>query len=34
VTGGSQLELRITDGGNGNGADHGDWAAARLLCAP
>jgi beta-galactosidase len=32
VTGGSQLELRITDGGNGNGADHGDWAAARLVC--
>ncbi|MEJ3745045.1 glycoside hydrolase family 2 TIM barrel-domain containing protein [Actinomycetes bacterium KLBMP 9797] len=32
VTGGQQLELRITDGGNGVGADHGDWAAARLLC--
>jgi beta-galactosidase len=34
VTGGARLELRITDGGNGNGADHGDWAAARLLCSP
>ncbi|GAA4701158.1 glycoside hydrolase family 2 TIM barrel-domain containing protein [Phytohabitans rumicis] len=32
VTGGQRLELRITDGGNGIGADHGDWAAARLLC--
>jgi beta-galactosidase len=32
VTGGQLLELRITDGGNGNGADHGDWAAARLAC--
>jgi beta-galactosidase len=32
VTGGTQLELRVTDGGNGIGADHGDWAAARLLC--
>jgi beta-galactosidase len=34
VTGGSRLELRVTDGGNGNGADHADWAAARLLCQP
>ncbi|GLY06888.1 glycoside hydrolase family 2 TIM barrel-domain containing protein [Actinoplanes sp. NBRC 101535] len=33
VTGASRLELRITDAGNGNGADHGDWAAARLLCS-
>ncbi|MEV0389722.1 NPCBM/NEW2 domain-containing protein [Nonomuraea sp. NPDC050643] len=33
VTGGELLELRITDGGDGNGADHGDWAAARLACA-
>ncbi|MGN9911494.1 glycoside hydrolase family 2 TIM barrel-domain containing protein [Phytohabitans sp. LJ34] len=33
VTGGARLELRITDGGNGNGADHGDWGGARLLCA-
>ncbi|GID51369.1 beta-galactosidase [Actinoplanes capillaceus] len=32
VTGGSRLELRITDGGDGVGADHGDWAAARLIC--
>ncbi|MEV0614380.1 glycoside hydrolase family 2 TIM barrel-domain containing protein [Nonomuraea sp. NPDC050404] len=34
LTGGELLELRITDGGNGNGADHGDWAAARLACTP
>ena len=34
VTGGARLELRVTDGGNGNGADHADWAAARLLCSP
>ncbi|MGR6922049.1 glycoside hydrolase family 2 TIM barrel-domain containing protein [[Actinomadura] parvosata] len=33
LTGGQLLELRITDGGDGNGADHGDWAAARLSCA-
>lgn len=32
VTGGTRLELRVTDGGNGIGADHGDWAAARLAC--
>ncbi|MBE1491726.1 glycoside hydrolase family 2 TIM barrel-domain containing protein [Plantactinospora soyae] len=32
VTGGQRLELRITDAGNGNGADHGDWAGARLTC--
>jgi beta-galactosidase len=33
VTGGQQLDLRITDAGDGNGGDHGDWAAARLACA-
>ena len=33
VSGGQRLELRLTDGGNGVGADHGDWAAARLACA-
>ncbi|EEP75188.1 beta-galactosidase [Micromonospora sp. ATCC 39149] len=32
VTGGRRLELRVTDGGNGVGNDHGDWAAARLAC--
>jgi beta-galactosidase len=32
VTGGGTMELRITDGGDGIGADHGDWAAARLTC--
>jgi beta-galactosidase len=33
VTGGQRMELRVTDGGNGNGNDHADWAAARLACA-
>ena len=33
VTGGQRMELRVTDGGDGVGADHGDWAAARLACA-
>jgi beta-galactosidase len=32
VTGVRSLELRVTDGGNGNGNDHADWAAARLAC--
>jgi beta-galactosidase len=32
VTGVQRLELRVTDGGNGNGNDHADWAAARLAC--
>ncbi|MGP4097853.1 glycoside hydrolase family 2 TIM barrel-domain containing protein [Nonomuraea sp. KM90] len=34
VAGGALLELRVTDGGDGNGADHADWAAARLSCPP
>ncbi|TDB77353.1 glycoside hydrolase family 2 TIM barrel-domain containing protein [Micromonospora sp. KC721] len=33
VTGGRRLELRLTDAGDGNGNDHGDWAGARLACA-
>ncbi|MBM0232814.1 NPCBM/NEW2 domain-containing protein, partial [Micromonospora sp. STR1_7] len=33
VTGGQRLELRLGDGGDGVGNDHGDWAAARLTCA-
>lgn len=32
VTGGRQMELRMTDGGDGVGSDHGDWAGARLFC--
>lgn len=32
VTGGEELELRVTDGGDNLGPDHGDWAAARLAC--
>jgi beta-galactosidase len=34
VSGAQQLDLVIGDGGNGNGSDHGDWADARLTCAP
>jgi beta-galactosidase len=33
VTGGQRLELRVTDGGDGNGGDHADWAGARLACS-
>ncbi|MCA2214199.1 glycoside hydrolase family 2 TIM barrel-domain containing protein [Jidongwangia harbinensis] len=33
LTGGERLELRVTDGGDRNGGDHGDWAGARLACA-
>lgn len=33
VSGGEQMELRITDGGDGVGNDHGDWGGARLACA-
>lgn len=31
VTNKSQLKLVITDGGNGVGCDHGDWANAKLI---
>lgn len=32
VAGGNTLQLVVTDGGNGNGYDHADWADARLTC--
>jgi beta-galactosidase len=32
LTGAQQMELRVTDAGDGVGSDHGDWAAARLAC--
>ncbi|MFI5843027.1 glycoside hydrolase family 2 TIM barrel-domain containing protein [Catenuloplanes sp. NPDC051500] len=32
VTGAATVELRVTDAGDGNGADHADWASARILC--
>ncbi len=32
VTGGHVLRLVVTDAGNGNASDHGDWADARLSC--
>ncbi len=31
ITGGNVLKLIITDGGNGIGQDHGNWADARLV---
>jgi glucose/arabinose dehydrogenase len=34
VTGRTKLRLVITDGGDGNAYDHGDWAAAKLTCGP
>ena len=34
VTGAQRLDLVVGDGGDGNGHDHGDWAEARLTCAP
>ena len=34
VTAGKVLDLVITDGGNGIGSDHGDWAEAKLPCNP
>ncbi len=34
VTGVTTLRLRVDDGGDGNGLDHADWAAATLRCSP
>jgi glucose/arabinose dehydrogenase len=34
VTGKQNLRLVVTDGGNGNGYDHADWANARLISVP
>src|SRR5688572_14129863 len=34
VTGAGTLRLVITDGGDGSGFDHADWADARLVIAP
>jgi alpha-galactosidase len=33
VAGIQQLELRVTDAGNGNAYDHADWAGARVACS-
>ncbi|MDX6644003.1 MAG: hypothetical protein QOD76_1965, partial [Solirubrobacteraceae bacterium] len=33
VAGASTLRLVVTDGGDGNGSDHADWALARIECA-
>ncbi len=32
LTGKNELRLIVTDGGDGIGADHGDWANARITC--
>ncbi|MFD9817962.1 beta-galactosidase [Streptomyces violascens] len=32
VSGAQVVDLVVTDGGDGNGLDHGDWAGARLTC--
>lgn len=32
LTGGAQLRLVVTDGGNGNDSDHADWAGPLLTC--
>ena len=32
VTEGSEVRLVLTDAGNGNAYDHGDWADARFVC--
>ena len=32
VTGATELALIMTDGGDGNGGDHGDWANAQVTC--
>lgn len=32
VTGVQQLSLVVTDGGDGNGGDHADWAGAKVTC--
>ncbi|MFG2985730.1 NPCBM/NEW2 domain-containing protein [Streptomyces sp. NPDC048258] len=33
LTGGLELKLVVTDGGDGIDHDHADWAAPRLTCA-
>jgi hypothetical protein len=33
ITGKNQLSLVVTDGGNGNGSDHADWANAQVTCS-
>ncbi|MCU1488374.1 MAG: glycoside hydrolase family 2 [Actinomycetia bacterium] len=33
LAGRHQLRLVVTDGGNGTGSDHADWANARLTCS-
>lgn len=32
VTGAQRIDLVVTDGGDGNNWDHGDWADAKLIC--
>ncbi|MGW8552856.1 NPCBM/NEW2 domain-containing protein [Streptomyces tubercidicus] len=32
LTGGTDLRLVVTDGGNGNGSDHADWGGPAITC--
>jgi hypothetical protein len=32
LTGGSELRLVVTDGGNGNNSDHADWGRPLISC--
>lgn len=32
LTGGSEMRLVVTDGGNGNNSDHADWAGPLITC--
>ncbi|MGW9174631.1 NPCBM/NEW2 domain-containing protein [Streptomyces decoyicus] len=32
LTGGTELRLVVTDGGNGNDSDHADWGGPRITC--
>ncbi len=32
ITGKNTLQLIVTDAGDGRNSDHGDWAAARIVC--
>jgi len=33
VTGAHNVQLIVTDGGDGNDSDHADWADAQLTCS-
>ncbi|MDX3529416.1 NPCBM/NEW2 domain-containing protein [Streptomyces sp. ID05-39B] len=33
LTGGTELQLIVTDGGDGKDYDHADWADPRITCS-